>query len=72
MRRQLSTAKTTLLPANYSLGTKKGLHSTARLDDTQGQAVKFAHWQERPVFPARADIRFTSEKCQIGTFIKLQ
>jgi hypothetical protein len=33
MRRLLSTAKTTLLPANHSLDTKKGLHSTARLDD---------------------------------------
>jgi hypothetical protein len=29
----MSTAKTTLLPANHSLGTKKGLHSNERLDD---------------------------------------
>ena len=35
MRRLLSTAKTTLLPANHSLDTKKGLHSNERLDDTQ-------------------------------------
>jgi hypothetical protein len=33
----MSTAKTTLLPANHSLGTKKGLHSNERLDDTLGQ-----------------------------------
>jgi len=33
MRRLLSTAKTTLLPANHSFGTKKGLHSNERLDD---------------------------------------
>ena len=37
MRRLLSTAKTTLLPANHSLDTKKGLHSNERLDDNQGQ-----------------------------------
>jgi hypothetical protein len=35
MRRLLSTAKTTLLPANHSLGSKKGLHSNERLDDNQ-------------------------------------
>jgi hypothetical protein len=35
MRRLMSTAKTTLLPANHSLGTKKGLHSNERLDDNQ-------------------------------------
>jgi hypothetical protein len=29
----VSTAKTTLLPANHSFGTKKGLHSNERLDD---------------------------------------
>ncbi len=29
----MSTAKTTLLLANDSLCTKKGLHSTAQLDD---------------------------------------
>ena len=37
MRRLLSTAKTTLLPANHSLDTKKGLHSNERLDDSLGQ-----------------------------------
>ena len=52
MRRLLSTAKTTLLPANHSLGTKKGLHSNERLDDNQGQAVKFADLEEGLVFSA--------------------
>jgi hypothetical protein len=33
MRQLMLTAKTTLLPANHSLDTKKGLHSTTRLDD---------------------------------------
>jgi len=46
MRRLLSTAKTTLLPANHSLDTKKGLHSTARLDDRLGQALKFTVFSE--------------------------
>ena len=35
MRRLMSSAKTTLLPANHSLGTKKGLHSNEQLDDNQ-------------------------------------
>ena len=37
----VSTAKTTLLPANHSLGTKKGLHSNERLDDNQDPEQKF-------------------------------
>jgi hypothetical protein len=49
MRRLLSTAKTTLLPANHSLDTKKGLHSNERLDDSLGQAVTFADPSECPV-----------------------
>ncbi|MDG2570770.1 hypothetical protein P7L87_24780 [Vibrio parahaemolyticus] len=46
-RNTLSTAKTTLLPANHSLDTKKGLHSTARLDDSQGQSepLSVAVWK---------------------------
>jgi hypothetical protein len=47
----MSTAKTTLLPANHSLGTKKGLHSNERLDDTLGQPKKSPDRQERPVLP---------------------
>jgi hypothetical protein len=46
MRRLLSTAKTTLLPANHSLDTKKGLHSNERLDDSldpQQTSAKEAH-----------------------------
>jgi hypothetical protein len=42
MRRLMSTAKTTLLPANHSLGTKKGLHSNKRLDDNQGHGLPFS------------------------------
>jgi hypothetical protein len=30
MRRLMSTAKTTLLPANHGRGVKKGLHSTTQ------------------------------------------
>ena len=41
MRRLMSTAKTTLLPANHSLGTKKGLHSNERLDDDQDPELTF-------------------------------
>jgi hypothetical protein len=37
----VSTAKTTLLPANHSLGTKKGLHSNERLDDNQDPIQTF-------------------------------
>jgi hypothetical protein len=46
----VSTAKTTLLPANHSFGTKKLLHSNERLDDSLGQTRKFPARQERPVF----------------------
>jgi len=38
MRQLMLTAKTTLLPANHSLDTKKGLHSNERLDDSLGRA----------------------------------
>jgi hypothetical protein len=38
----MSTTKTTLLPANHSLGTKKRLHSNERLDDGRDQALKSA------------------------------
>jgi hypothetical protein len=43
----VSTAKTTLLPANHSFGTKKGLHSNERLDDTlDPQRTLLGTWRQ--------------------------
>ena len=52
MRQLMLTAKTTLLPANHSLDTKKGLHSNERLDDNQDPVRTFLDQ-----FPIRHYIR---------------
>ena len=52
MRQLMLTAKTTLLPANHSLDTKKGLHSNERLDDSLGHALMSPPLWERPLFLA--------------------
>jgi hypothetical protein len=45
MRQLMLTAKTTLLPANHSLDTKKGLHSNERLDDRLDPMQTFEGWK---------------------------
>jgi hypothetical protein len=65
----VSTAKTTLLPANDSLGIKKDLHSNTRLDDSLGQAFTFRALNERRLLSAEADQALTSQECQERPFL---
>jgi hypothetical protein len=53
----LSTAKTTLLLANDSLCNKKGLHSTARLDDSLDQPLTWNNSQRLVGDPVEAVAR---------------
>jgi hypothetical protein len=72
MRRLLSTAKTTLLPANHSLDTKKGLHSTARLDDTLGHSLPITYPSLTSALAGLAALSWASQMCQTETLVILK